>query len=348
VASYTRKKNAASITWVAQVRLKGFKPTSKSFPSQAEAKTWAEAVEKELTTHREAGVSRKDLPNLKVPQLIVEFLEDPNTKALRYLPLLTQLLTTWSNELAAERVRTVNVMTLRDVRARLMRGRAPATVNRYLAGMRACWRWGLNAGLVPAGHTWPTKLMLKEPKGRTRFLTDVELARLLAAAEAASPVMHVAVLISIACGIRQSELLRLTWADVDMDRQRLTVQLSKNGETRTVHLPGSAVKALRAYKKKAAVLGQRILTNELGKPISKDWLGFRWLPVRTAAQLDNFRWHDLRHSCASILAQQGASLLEIGSVLGHKSPFVTQRYSHLVEGAPVTGHAKLDEKLRGK
>ena len=56
----------------------------------------------------------------------------------------------------------------------------------------------------------------------------------------------------------------------------------------------------------------------------------------------------LRHTCASYLAQNGANLLEIGSVLGHKSPSVTQRYAHLIEGAPVTGHTKLDDKLRSE
>jgi site-specific recombinase XerD len=67
--------------------------------------------------------------------------------------------------------------------------------------------------------------------------------------------------------------------------------------------------------------------------------------VRPAAGLKDFRWHDLRHSCASFLAASGASLVEIGSVLGHRSPSVTARYAHLVAGKPVTGHAKLDEKL---
>jgi site-specific recombinase XerD len=62
--------------------------------------------------------------------------------------------------------------------------------------------------------------------------------------------------------------------------------------------------------------------------------------------LRDFRWHDLRHSCASFLAQQGATLLEIASVLGHRSTVVTRRYAHLVQGAPVTGHAALNEKLQ--
>ena len=71
-----------------------------------------------------------------------------------------------------------------------------------------------------------------------------------------------------------------------------------------------------------------------------------WKAVRSAAGLKDFRWHDLRHSCASYLAQNGSGLLEIGNVLGHKSPSVTARYSPLVEGAPLPAHAGLDKKLR--
>jgi integrase len=89
-----------------------------------------------------------------------------------------------------------------------------------------------------------------------------------------------------------------------------------------------------------------VLTN--GAPLKKSLLETRWNKIRDAAQLADFRWHDFRHTCASLLAQNGASLLQIGSVLGHKSTGMTQRYSHLVQGAPVPGHAQLDEKLRGK
>jgi integrase len=88
--------------------------------------------------------------------------------------------------------------------------------------------------------------------------------------------------------------------------------------------------------------------NAAGKPLKKSWLEVRWRKVRDAAGLEDFHWHDLRHSCASFLAQKGASLLEIGSVLGHKSPSMTMRYAHLVQGAPVRGHAELDALLRGK
>lgn len=85
-----------------------------------------------------------------------------------------------------------------------------------------------------------------------------------------------------------------------------------------------------------------------GEPADKSFLTFDWNKVRTAADLVDFKWHDLRHSCASYLAQAGASLVEIGSVLGHSSPSITAKYAHLVAGRPVTGADKLAEKLSTK
>ena len=72
-----------------------------------------------------------------------------------------------------------------------------------------------------------------------------------------------------------------------------------------------------------------------------------WFTVREAGIVD-FHWHDLRHTCASYLAQNGATLLEIADVLGHKTMQMVKRYAHLVQGAPVKGHAALDEMLKGK
>jgi integrase len=239
----------------------------------------------------------------------------------------------------------LNVLMLRDARHALQQGRKPATVNRYLSAMRSAWNWGRAAGLVPQEQAWPSRLMLTEPKGRVRFLNDGELAALLKAASEQSPTAHAAILISLGCGIRQGELRRLKWTDLDLDKQRLRVLLSKNGESRSVYMPASAVEALRVLKR-APIVGQTVIADEEGQPVAKEWIEYRWRLIRDAAGLANFRWHDMRHSCASFLAQNGATLLEIGSVLGHRSPTVTMRYAHLVESAPVTGHTKLDEKLR--
>jgi integrase len=154
-------------------------------------------------------------------------------------------------------------------------------------------------------------------------------------------------MVSLATGLRQGELLRLEWKDIDFDKQTVTVLVSKNTKRRAVHLPEPAVAALKALRKNL-VGPRRVFVQEDGEPARKFWLNYRWHQVRTAAGLTDFRWHDLRHSCASFLAQNGATLVEIGAVLGHSSPSITAKYAHLVAGKPVTGAAALAEKLGGK
>ena len=335
-----------SFSFTATVRIKPFSTACKTLPVRKDVEAWARDYERELRKQRDRGGLRRDVPKMTVAQLITEFLEDPEIKGLRYFDSLALLLAWWTGHYGSTRVMELNVLQLRDARTTLKTGRAAGTVNRYLSAMRSAWNWGRAAGLVPQEQTWPSRLMLTEPKGRVRYLRDDELTRLLKAASDQSPTMHAAILVSIGCGIRQSELRRLGWADVDLEKQRIRLLLTKNNESRAVYLPTSAVEALRALKR-APVIGQTVIADEHGQTAKKEWLEYRWRLIRYAAGLTDFRWHDMRHSCASFLAQQGATLLEIGSVLGHRSPTVTQRYAHLVQGAPVTGHTKLDEKLRG-
>jgi integrase len=345
VATILKRKNSdGSRSFIAQVRIRPFKPVAKAFPSKPDALAWAAALETELKDKRKRGGLRQDVATLTVRKLAEEFLADPETKALRSFDSLELLLSWWTNHYGHERVREFGVLRLREARERLTPGRAPATVNRHLSALRSAWNWGRANGLVPQDYVWPTRLLLTEPRGRTRSLSDPELAELLKAAADNSAVMHAAIVVSIATGVRQSELLRLTWADVDMERGTVRVTVSKNGDTRAVYLPASAAEVLKALKR-APVVGRHVFLNEKGKPLHKGILETRWRLIRAAAGLQDFRWHDLRHSCASFLAQNGATLLEIGSVLGHRSPSATKRYAHLVEGAPVTGHAALNSKL---
>ena len=159
--------------------------------------------------------------------------------------------------------------------------------------------------------------------------------------------MHAAVVTSLATGLRQGELLRLEWKDVDFERQTVVVLISKNTKRRIVHLPAPAITALKVLRRNGMVGPKPIFVDGEGERATKDYLAVHWKRVRKTAGLVDFRWHDLRHSCASFLAQNGASLVEIGSVLGHSSPSITAKYAHLVAGRPVTGADKLAEKLLG-
>jgi integrase len=334
--------------WKAYVNVKGFDRVSQRFFTEKEARAWAEPLERKLREQKDGGVV-ENIATLSLADLAKEYLDDPETKLQKAHADRCRQVAWWVNRCGSERVMGFNVTKVRACRNQLLVGRANGTANRYLAAMRAAWNWGRNAGLVPPDQRWPTGLMLSEPKGRTRYLDDIEIEKVLKAAAPHGPTVRATVLVSIACGMRKGELLRLKWADVDFDAQCITILLSKNGEARSVHLPPSAAAALRALKQSTVVaLDAWVFITETGEPVEQGWLDYRWKQIRTEAGLQNFRWHDLRHSCASILAQGGASLVEIGAVLGHKSPAMTHKYSHLVAGKAVKGHAALDAKLSGK
>lgn len=344
--SFQKRTNGdGSKAVIAWVRIKSFKPASKSFPNLADAKTWAMALEEELRKQRKRGQARKDLPTLTIKGLIEEFLADPETKQLKYFNDLEALLAWWVNHCGAERAMQFGTVQLREARELISNGRAPATVNRYLSALRSCWNWGRAAQYIPAEKVWPTRLFMTEPRERVRFLNDGELAAVMKAAKEYAPWMHAAVVTSLATGLRQGELLRLEWKDVDLVAKTITVLISKNTKRRIVHLPTPAVDALKKLRGDGIIGKRPIFVDGNGEPADKSFLTFHWNKVRTTAGLIDFRWHDLRHSCASFLAQNGASLVEIGSVLGHSSPSITAKYAHLVAGKPVTGADKLAEKL---
>ena len=346
-----------STSFAPQVRIKGFKPISRSFctadytepaAARAAAMHWRDELTAELQKQRREGAARPDISTLTLGDLTREYLADPLTQGLRYHKELKRNLAWWKLNYGATKALEFGVLQLREARSRLMPGRQPATVVRILASMRSCWNWARASGMLPKDKVWPPRLMLRVPDARVRYLSDDELAALLKAARASSAVLHAAIVVSIACGMRKGELLRLEWNDIDFARSRVQLLITKNGSARSVHLPAIAAAALKDLKAAPVVGVTHVFLAPNSKPLSWQTLDKQWRVVRTAAGLVDFRWHDLRHSCASFLAQSGASLVEIGAVLGHRSANVTLKYSHLVQGAPVTGHAALNEKLGGK
>lgn len=347
-----RKNRDGSISILTLVRHPKFTKVSRTFKTMEEAKAWAEPLVEDLIEEDERNNVRKELSSLTIDDLLDYYLKDPKVTALSGYDYYCGLADWWKEHYGDVRVLEFGVIHLHEAREKLPKSGikkdwSNATVNRHLSLMRAAWNWGRTAGFVPVKRVWPEKLMLPEPEGRTRFLSPDELQSLLAAAEK-DEVLRAAILVSVATGLRQSELLGLKWADINFDRAWVTVHKSKNKTRRQVHLTSEAVIALQGLKAATVVNPNAVFLAKDGGPLTSSGLNGRWKDARAEAKLVDFHWHDLRHTCASILAQNGATLLEIGSVLGHKSPSMTMRYAHLIQGAPVKGHAALDAMLRKK
>lgn len=121
--------------------------------------------------------------------------------------------------------------------------------------------------------------------------------------------------------------MNLRWSDVDLDQGSILLQTTKNGERRFIPLIGIALDLLcLKYINQSADSLVFPAPHSSFKPID---IRTAWETALRKAGISNFRFHDLRHTAASYLAMNQASLLEIGTLLGHKTVQMTKRYAHL-------------------
>jgi integrase len=208
---------------------------------------------------------------------------------------------------------------------------APATVNRYAASLAAVVTWAIKRRIAPKGYVHPCRSVERERENneKTRFLSDDERERLLAACKASPwPRLYALALMALTTGARKGELLGLTWADIDEDRGLALVGRSKNGDPKFLPIVPTVRAELARFR---SVPTHRVFPSTR-RPHDPYSFEIRWKEALHAAHVRNFRFHDLRHSCASMLAQSGATLLEIADLLGHRQLQMTKRYSHLATG----------------
>ena len=129
-------------------------------------------------------------------------------------------------------------------------------------------------------------------------------------------------------GLRQDELLSLEWNRVNLFRKTILIQKTKNGKPKTLPLNKIALDVLNRRLKVKNIKNDFVFFNKNGKKINKHNLRLSFYRVMKKAEIKDFRWHDLRHTFATRLAQAGVDLYKISKLLGHKDIKMTQRYSH--------------------
>ncbi len=213
------------------------------------------------------------------------------------------------------------------------RDKTPATVNRYAAALSGLFTWAIGERMTPRGWINPCRGIkrLREAKERVRFLDQDERARLLEACKVSKyPRLHALVLAAMTTGARQGELLVLRWRDVDLAKGRATVHHSKNGDRRTLILLPQVIAALEPF---AGDADRFVFGSYRTRHRTRASIDTAWRHAIERARLCDFRFHDLRHCCASYLAQAGKPLNVIKEILGHRKIDMTLRYAHLTVDA---------------
>ena len=317
MASIQKIVNKKGISYRVYIRRKGLPNITKTFLTKKQASLFALKLEHSTQNHQ--AYSSK----LTFNELLESYLSNA------YLGTKPQMqssrLKHWLRILSDKSIMDINHLDIEFGLNRLPDELSNATINKYKKLVSVVFNYGIRElGLTDN----PTRYIrsLPEKKGRTRYLSDNERERLFKACRNSKwDKLYLLVLMAITTGARRGELLSLRWNSLDIDKQTAYVQTSKNGEPKVLPLTESVIKELGRFSLND---GSLIFASEINP--DKPYVFFKqWKRVRHEAELIDFRFHDLRHTTASYLAQNGATLIEIADVLGHKQIEVTKRYAHL-------------------
>ncbi|GAV20891.1 putative prophage phiRv2 integrase [Mariprofundus micogutta] len=340
INKYTDSKGLTS--YRVRVRLKGQPVQSATFKRLTDAKKWAQQTEAAI---REGRYFNKSVSQKRtLSELIDRYIERvmPQKKVSTQVPQKSQL-EWWKGEIGALSLASVDSSRIADCRDKLTdEGRSPATANRYMAVLSHCMSYAQRDLQWIERNPCHDVRKGKESRGVVRFLSNDEIGedgkvlvkgertRLLEVCKASTcKLLYPAVLLAMSTGMRRGEQFSLTWRQVDTHTGRILLEDTKNGERRVVVATGPALAELKGMAKVRRIdcdlvfPGQRNTAIHLNKP---------WYAALKAAEIEDFRWHDLRHSFASELAMSGATLAEIAEAMGHKTLNMVKRYAHLTEG----------------
>jgi integrase len=255
-------------------------------------------------------------------------------------------------------------------------GTKPGTINKRISSLHVAFRWGVEHGFIKDNPLERIKRLPERNNPKVRYLSPDERERLMKALDdreeriRADRVSHNAwlaergratlpalegeyadylkpiVLLSLNMGIRQDNMFTLLWGDVDLATKIVTIRAEEAKGGRMLRLPINRVafNVLTAWKDQSEKTGPADLVFPSPKTGGKlDNCDSSWMKLLREAQIEKFRWHDMRHDFASQLAMKGVPLMTIKELMGHADIKTTLVYAHLSPNVKQDAVELLDE-----
>lgn len=343
-----KDKNGKVIRYCFQIRKQGFTPVFGSYRLKTRAVNERNKTLAAMEEGRFSGVSEARKHLLKE---LIERYEKSYAEKINSAKQTTEI-RWWKEQLGDWRLSDITSILIAEYQDRLLqeitvrkKPRSNGSVRRYLAALShilsvAVKNYGWLQENPMSRVTKP-----KEPRGRVRFLSPEERERLLKACkESKNSLLFPVVVLALSTGMRQSEIMNLKWSEVDLQRGRIILLKTKNKEVRGVPIAGLALKLLKDLGKVRRI-DTALLFPSYENPRKPMDLRFPWEKALKAANISEYTFHDNRHSAASELAMNGASLAEISEILGHKTLAMVKRYSHLSETHTSEVIARMNAKI---
>jgi integrase len=343
-------KNKKGTTYRALIRIKGYKSISKTFDKKTEAKEWAVEVERQMKKGKYRQID-KDLskPIATVGELITYFEDNVAPKRYTKPDQYKFMYNWWRNKIGHILLSELDSPLLEKCQ-NLLAAEAPdkpyknhahksnSTVRKYMFALSAVLTYGVRSLKAIERNPMSDIDKPQKPKGVVRFLSDEEKEILIKACKDHSLKAFVFVMIALFAGGRYAEILTLQVENIDFENSMLHFTDTKNKEPRGVPVYEKITQIIKNYLDENNIKSGYIFLNKRQK---LTYMKGQLEGIIEKTGIENFRIHDLRHTYASWLAQNGATLLEIAELMGHKNLNQVQIYAHLT----IKTTAKLVRKM---
>ena len=310
-----RKRNNR---WEVRVRRSGQPTQTKTFTLKSDAQQWAR--EAEIALEKGELLRKPKACPITLKEAAKRYLEEV---AIHHKGVASERYRLWAMVGRLGTSKAITTITSKDI--------ASYKVERQKEVTSASVRRELNlvsSLFETAKHEWEIAGLInpvtavKRPSdsvARDRRLTPTEKEQLLSESlRTGSEQLHLAILIALNTGMRQGEILKLKWDDLDFERNQITVRDTKNGLNRVIVI--------------SSVLRDALVTAQQNKEkiftITASGLQQAFRKLTTRLQIRNLRFHDLRHEAISSFFEIGLSVPEVQLMSGHRTLDQLMRYSH--------------------
>lgn len=312
---------------------------NRAFPTKAEAETWAHDLIRKIDAGEIGGVSSID--KLTVTRAVLEHV------GVSEVDDLPRRYRWWCEQIGGMKLVDVKHADIKRALLKLEKEPkihgghkpkatqdrlSPASINRYRNSLSAVFTPYVTEGGLQRNPCRGADLKRDEDNLRRRWLDKDEAARLIAACRESSwDRLTLLVQIALCSGGRRSEILDATWKDVTWGDgyAEIFVGRTKNGEPKMLQVVGDAYTELKKWHKVRQLDNPFIFPSTKMKGMPAHNYRPHFQAALEKAGITDFRFHDLRHTTASWLVQQGVSDYYIQQILGHSSAAMMKRYAHL-------------------
>ena len=310
-----RKRNNR---WEVRVRRHGQPTQTKTFTLKSDAQQWAR--EAEIALEKGKLLQKPKVSPITLEGATKRYLEEV---AIHHKGVASEHYRLWAMTNRLGKNKPITAITSKDIasyKVERQKEVTSASVRRELNLLSSLFEtakneWEINTLNNPV-------IAVKRPSdsvARDRRLTPTEKKQLLSESlRTGEQQLHLAILIALNTGMRQGEILKLKWNDIDYDRNQIIVRDTKNGQNRVIVLSG----AVKGGLLKTSHNHEKIFN------IGASRLQKTFRKLTTRLQIQNLRFHDLRHEAISSFFEKGLSVPEVQLMSGHRTLDQLMRYSH--------------------